>query len=99
MERFGLNVMGYVEPKPGIPPSPTHTLELIADMKAQGVKLVVMESYFDPKTPEKIAAETGGRVVTLSPSVGGEKPATDYIQLFEFNVTTIAAALKQVTGQ
>jgi len=99
MDRFGLDVMGYVEPKPGIPPSPSHTIELIAAMKAQGVKLVVMESYFDAKTPEKIALEAGGKVVTLAPSVGGEKAATDYIQLFEFNVTTMAAALKQATGK
>jgi len=99
MERFGLDVMGYVEPKPGIPPSPTHTLELIAEMKRQGAKLVVMESYFDAKTPNKIAAEAGGTVVTLSPSVGGEKAATDYVQLFEYNVNTLAAALKRVTGK
>lgn len=99
MDRFGLDVIGYVEPKPGIPPSPTHTMELIAEMKRQGVKLVVMESYFDAKTPEKIAAQVGGKVVTLAPSVGGEKPATDYIQLFEYNVNTLAEALKQVTGK
>ena len=99
MERWGLDVIGYVEPKPGIPPSPAHTLDLIAGMKRQGVKLIVMEAYFDPKTPEKIAAEVGGKVVTLSPSVGGEKAATDYIQLFEYNVSTLAAALKQVTGK
>lgn len=99
MDRFGLDVIGYVEPKPGIPPSPTHTMELIAEMKRQGVKLVVMESYFDAKTPEKIAAQVGGKVVTLAPSVGGEKPATDYIQLFEYNVNTLAQALKQVTGK
>jgi len=99
MERFGLNVMGYVEPKPGIPPSPSHTLELISDMKAQGVKIIVMESYFDPKTPEKIAAETGGKVVTLAPSVGGEKAAADYIGLFDYNVGTMAAALKLATGK
>lgn len=99
MDRFGLDVIGYVEPKPGIPPSPTHTMELIAEMKRQGVRLVVMESYFDAKTPEKIAAQVGGKVVTLAPSVGGEKPATDYIQLFEYNVNTLAEALKQVTGK
>jgi ABC-type Zn uptake system ZnuABC Zn-binding protein ZnuA len=99
MDRFGLDVMGYVEPKPGIPPSPSHTLDLISAMKAQGVKLIVMESYFDAKTPQKIATETGGQVVTLAPSVGGEKAATDYIQLFEYNVSTLAAALKQITGK
>jgi ABC-type Zn uptake system ZnuABC Zn-binding protein ZnuA len=99
MERFGLDVIGYVEPKPGIPPSPTHTLDLIAEMKRQSAKLIVMESYFDAKTPEKIASQVAGKVVTLAPSVGGEKPATDYIQLFEYNVNTLAAALKQVTGK
>ena len=99
MERFGLEVMGYVEPKPGIPPSPTHTIELIAEMKRQGVKLVVMESYFDSKTPEKIAAQVGGKVVTLSPSVGGEAAAKDYLLLFEYNVGTLAAALKAATGK
>ncbi|MEZ5292719.1 MAG: metal ABC transporter substrate-binding protein [Vicinamibacterales bacterium] len=99
MERFGLDVMGYVEPKPGIPPSPSHTLELVEDMKAQGVKLIVVEPYFDPKTPQAIASQVGGKVITLAPSVGGVKAASDYVQLFEYDVNTLAAALKQVTGK
>jgi zinc/manganese transport system substrate-binding protein len=99
MERFGLVVTGYVEPKPGIPPSPSHTLELVQDMKAQGVKLVVIEPYFDTKTPESIATQVGGRVLVLAPSVGGTKQASDYIGLFEFDVTTLAAALTQATGK
>jgi len=99
MDRFGLNVMGYVEPKPGIPPSPSHTLELIGDMKAQNVRLIVVEPYFDLKTPNSIASQVGGKVLVLAPSVGGTAEATDYIQLFEYNVKTIAAALQQVTGK
>src|SRR5215210_4135001 len=99
MERFGLDVMGYVEPKPGVPPSPTHTLELIAEMKRQGAKLIVVEPYFDTKTPQSIAGQVGGKVLILSPSVGGTKEATDYIQLFEYDVKTLAAALKEVTGK
>jgi ABC-type Zn uptake system ZnuABC Zn-binding protein ZnuA len=99
MDRFGLVVMGYVEPKPGIPPSPSHTLELITDMKAQGVKLIVVEPYFDKKTPLSIASQVGGRVLELAPSVGGTKEATDYIKLFDYDVSAIAAALKSVTGK
>jgi zinc/manganese transport system substrate-binding protein len=100
MDRFGLDVMGYVEPKPGIPPTTQHTLELITAMKAQGVKLIVVEPYFDLKTPQSIATQVGGGIVLqLAPSVGGEKEATDYIQLFEYNVTRLAAALKQTTGK
>ena len=99
MERFGLVVMGYVEPKPGIPPSPSHTLDLITSMKAQGVKLIVVEPYFDLKTPRAIATQVGGTVLELAPSVGGTKEATDYIRLFDYNVGTLAAALKTATGR
>jgi ABC-type Zn uptake system ZnuABC Zn-binding protein ZnuA len=99
MERWGLVVMGYVEPKPGIPPSPSHTLELISDMKAQGVKLIVVEPYFDKKTPQAIATQVGGDVLELSPSVGGEKVVTDYIKLFDYDVSLLQAALKKVTGR
>ena len=91
--------MGYVEPKPGIPPSPSHTLDLIEDMKKQGAKLIVVEPYFDLKTPQAIANQVGGKVLVLAPSVGGVKEATDYIQLFEYDVNMLAAALKQVTGK
>jgi len=99
MDRFGLDVMGYVEPKPGIPPSPSHTIELIGEMKAQGVKLIVVEPYFDLKTPQSITNQVGGKVLVLAPSVGGQKEAGDYIQLFEYNVNLIVSSLKQLTGK
>jgi len=99
MERFGLEVIGYVEPKPGIPPSPSHTLEVIDAMKSQGVKLIVVEPYFDLKTPQAIASQVGGKVLVLAPSVGGAKEATDYIQLFDYDINLLAGALKQITGK
>src|SRR6266550_3076279 len=99
MERFGLEVIGYVEPKPGIPPSPSHTLEVIDAMKSQGAKLIVVEPYFDLKTPQAIANQIGGKVLVLAPSVGGEKEATDYIQLFDYDVNLLSGALKQITGK
>jgi zinc/manganese transport system substrate-binding protein len=99
MERWGLDVMGYVEPKPGIPPTPQHTIEVIDEMKRQGAKLIIVEPYFDLKTPQAIANQVGGKVLVLAPSVGGAKEATDYIQLFEYDVTQLVAALKQVTGK
>ena len=99
MERFGLNVIGYVEPKPGIPPSPSHTLDLIGEMKNQDVKLIVVEPYFDLKTPQAIANQVGGKVLVLAPSVGGTKEASDYIQLFEYDVSLLASTLKQLTAK
>ncbi len=94
MERFGLEVMGYVEPKPGIPPSPSHTITLIGEMKAQGVRVIVVEPYFEKRTPQSIANQVGGTVIELAPSVGGVDQATDYIALFDYNVSQLAAALR-----
>jgi ABC-type Zn uptake system ZnuABC Zn-binding protein ZnuA len=99
MERFGLEVMGYVEPKPGIPPSPAHTIDLITEMKRQGVKLIVVEPYFDLKTPQSIANQTGGKVLVLAPSVGGSKEAGDYVKLFDYDIGLLSSTLKQLTGK
>jgi len=98
MDRFGLNVIGYVEPKPGIPPTTSHTVDLIDEMKRQSAKLIVVEPYFDLKTPQAIAKQVGGEVLVLAPSVGGTKEATDYVKLFDYDVSTVVAALKKVTG-
>ncbi len=96
VEAYGLNVVGYVEPKPGIPPSPSHTFELTQEMKKDNVKIIIIEPYFDSKTPNAIGRDTGAQVVTLAPSVGGAKGAAvgDYIQLFDYNVNTLVAAFK-----
>jgi len=92
---FGLDVAGYVEPKPGVPPSPSHTFELINQMKAQHIKVIAMEPYFDLKTPQSIAAQTGATVVVLYPSVGGAKSGSDnYFQLFDTNIANLVKALK-----
>lgn len=92
---FGLNVVGYIEPKPGVPPSPSHTFELIGLMKEQKVKAIVMEPYFDQKTPQSIADRTGAHLVVLYPSVGGAKSGTDdYFQLFETNIVNLIKALR-----
>jgi ABC-type Zn uptake system ZnuABC Zn-binding protein ZnuA len=99
VDRFGLDVIGYVEPRPGIPPSPSHTIDLINDMKAKNVKIIMVEPYFDLKTPNSIARETGAKVLVMAPSVGAEKEITDYVSLFDYDVKLLAAALKETTGR
>jgi zinc/manganese transport system substrate-binding protein len=98
-DAFGLDVVGYVEPKPGIPPSPAHTLTLMEEMKRQGIKLILVEPYFDLKTPNAIARDTGAKVLVMPPSVGGVKEASDYIHLFDYDVNLLTSALKSVTGR
>ena len=94
-ERFGLEIVGYVEPRPGIPPTPQHTLDLINEMKRQKVKVVLVEPYFDLKTPTAIGRETGARVLVMPPSVGGVKETSDYFALFDYNINLLVNALKQ----
>ncbi len=91
-KHFGLQVVGYVEPRPGIPPTPGHTLELIQMMKRENVKVLVMEPYFDSKTPNSIGAATGAKVLVLTPSVGGEKEIPDYFKLFDYDIGLLTQA-------
>jgi zinc/manganese transport system substrate-binding protein len=91
---FGLDVVGYIEPRPGIPPSPSHTLELIGLMKRQNVKLVLVEPYFDLKTPNSIGAATGAKVLVMLPSVGGKPDVTNYFQLFDYDIGLLTQAFK-----
>ena len=91
---FGLNVIGYVEPRPGIPPTPSHTIELMGLMKRENCKVIMVEPYFDRKTPDSIARETGGVVVEYLPSVGGEKQVTDYFKLFDYDIALLIKAFQ-----
>ena len=95
MERFGLDVVGYVEPKPGIPAPPAHIIGLIEEMKRQKVSVIVVEPYWSLKTPQAIATQTGAKVLVLAPSVGGVKKGdpADYIALFDYNIGLLSAAL------
>src|SRR5947207_3830903 len=94
-ERFGLDIVGYVEPRPGIPPTPQHTFDLENEMKRMNVKLVLVEPYFDLKTPNKIGHDTGAEVLVMPPSVGGVKEVTDYFKLFDYDINLLITAIKK----
>jgi len=94
LKRFGLVSAGEIEPRPGIPPSPGHTVQLIQMMRHENIKVILVEPYFDLKTPKAIARETGGQVVVLLPSVGGEKEVTDYFRLFDYDISLLIGAFR-----
>ena len=68
-------------------------------MKRQGVKLVLVEPYFDLKTPNSIGQQTGAEVLVMPPSVGGVKEASDYFKLFDYDINLLVAAIKKVGGK
>src|SRR6202162_1127331 len=94
-KHFKLVIAGHVEPKPGIPPTPSHTLEIINLIKAQNIPLIIVEPYFDSKTPKSIAAQTCATVLTLYPSVGGVPEIKDYFSLFAYDITALVGAIKE----
>ena len=92
--RFGFNINIFLEPKPGIPPSPSHLAEVIAQMKAQKIKVILVEPYQNRKTAEKVAETTGAKVVDFA-QFPGALPNTDtYVKLIDKLVNNLAAALK-----
>jgi len=93
-KRYGLSVVGFVEPKPGVPPSPSHIFELTKMMKEQGVKVILVEPYFDLKTPKSIADRAGAKVVVMYPSVEGLPELTDYEAVFDRNIKALTDALR-----
>ncbi len=94
--RLGLQVVAFIEPKPGIPPTPSHTLEVINTMKRDNVKLILVEPYFDLRTPNSIARAVDGVVVQIMPSVAGVKEITNYFQLFDYDINLLADAFARI---
>jgi zinc/manganese transport system substrate-binding protein len=92
-ERFGLEVVGSLEPKPGIPPSPAHVDELIRRMQSRGTKLILIEPNRERKVPDFVAEKAGARVVLL-PIMPGVPEAPEYIDLIDYDVRQIVAAAR-----
>jgi len=91
-QRFGLVVAGQIEPLPGIPPSPAHITQLIALIRAQGVRLIVIEPWYDRKVPELVAQQTGAALVMLPPMVGGVPEIKTYTGLFDHSIALLVKA-------
>jgi zinc/manganese transport system substrate-binding protein len=92
--RFGVKIDIFLEPKPGIPPSPSHLAEVIDQMKAQKIKVVIVEPFQDRKVAEKVASATGAKVVEFAQFPGALSGTDTYVKLIDKLVSGLAAALK-----
>lgn len=95
LERFGLELAGTIEPKPGIEPSPSYINGLIPRLKAASVKLVLVEPFRPRKTPEYVANAIDAKLLVLPEKVGASEKVKDYFSLFDYDVAEITAALKE----
>jgi ABC-type Zn uptake system ZnuABC Zn-binding protein ZnuA len=93
-EWAGIVVAGQVEPKPGVPPSPSHTAEMIALSRSAAIRVIIVEPFYDASAAEQIARSSGGMVLRLPTSVGGVPEARDYLSLMDYNVRALSEALR-----
>ena len=84
--------MGFIETKPGVPPSPSHLAGIVRDMRARGARIVVREANEPERDVAFVASRAGAQVVTLAASVGALPRTDDYISLFDVNVEALTAA-------
>jgi ABC-type Zn uptake system ZnuABC Zn-binding protein ZnuA len=92
-QRFHISMVGFLEPRPGVPPTTKHLRELIRTMQAQGAKLILASAYYDPRHAQFVAQNTGARVVPLANQVGAREGTEDYISMVDYNVRQLATAL------
>ena len=91
--RFGLNTVGFMEPKPGLPPTTRHLRTLIRTMRDQEVKLILLGAYFDPRHARFLAKQTGARVLNMAHQVGSRPEASDYFRMIDYNIQQFQTAL------
>jgi zinc/manganese transport system substrate-binding protein len=93
--RFGVRIDLFLEPKPGIPPTPAHLAEVVSTMKTGKIGVIILEPYENRKTAETVSAKTGAAAVHFSQYPGGVKGTeAGYIELIDYLVNTLADALK-----
>lgn len=97
-KRFKLNIVNFIEPKPGIPPTPSHIVSLVDKIKDEKVKIIIAEPYFNLRVAESVAKSSGAKVVVLPPSVGGIEGVYSYLDLIEYNITKLVKSLQEAGG-
>ena len=92
--RFGLDVVDFMEPKPGIPPSPSQLVKVIKEIKANNIKVIISSPYFTTSSSDVVSKQTGAKELTLATSVGGFESVKNYFDLFDYDVNQLTATLK-----
>lgn len=94
-EHFSIKTAGFIEPKPGIPPTPAQLLSVIKTMREKNIKVIIVSPYFDDKPANSVAEQVGAEVVPFAPSVGAFKDVKNYFDLFDYNLNALIAAFKR----
>jgi ABC-type Zn uptake system ZnuABC Zn-binding protein ZnuA len=88
-ETFGLEIAGYIETKPGIPPSAKHVEQIIQTIRDQDIKLMLVASYFEKNSPRMIEDKTGIKALHLPLYVEGMPGVKDNFMLMDYWIEQI----------
>lgn len=92
--RFGLQIVDFMEPKPGIPPSPMQLVKVIKEVKADNVKVIISSPYFTTSSTDVVSKQTGVKTLTMATSVGAFDPIKNYFDLFDYDTNQLISVLK-----
>ena len=90
----GLKAAGFMEPKPGVAPPPSHVASLATTVKAAGVKGVLVENYYDRRSADQLRDLTGVKVIVIPGDVGGTKDASDWVSYLDVLVRSLVQAVQ-----
>ncbi len=91
--RCGLEILGYLEPSPGVPPTPRHLQDLVSRMKERKVGILLSNPYFEPRHAEFVARATGARIVPMAHQTEGRPGAGSYLEMLKYNGRQLLEAL------
>jgi len=92
--RFGLHIVDFLEPKPGIPPTPSQLVKVINEIKANNIKVIISSPYFTTSSSDVVAKQTGAKELTLATSVGAFPSIKNYFDLFDYDINQLTSVLK-----
>ncbi|MEM1099406.1 MAG: metal ABC transporter substrate-binding protein [Planctomycetota bacterium] len=97
--RYGVRVLGYMEPEPGVPPTAPHLAKLIGEMKQYGVRVILTVAYFDPRHAAFVQEQVDGIIVPMAHNPES-RPGTDtYLDMLRYNSSALLAALEQAGSE
>ena len=92
--RFGLKIVDFLEPKPGIPPTPSQLVKIIGEVKANNIKVIITSPYFSTSSSDVINKQTGTKALILATSAGAFDSVKNYFDVFDYNINLLTANLK-----
>jgi len=92
--RFGLQIVDFLEPKPGIPPTPSQLVKIINEVKTNNIKVIITSPYFTSSSSDVVSKQTGAKTLVLATSVGAFDSIKTYYDLFDYNLKLLSGSLK-----